>query len=32
MQKDERVLSLIELLSKKIGLKYFKDFRLMLER
>ena len=32
MDRDDRVLCLIEELSNKIGLKYFKDFRLMLER
>ena len=32
MDRDDRVLCLIEKLSNKIGLKYFKDFRLMLER
>lgn len=32
IQKEERVLTLIELLARKIGLKYFKDFRVVLER
>ena len=32
MQSDERVSNLIDNLSKQIGLKYFKDFRINLER